>query len=507
MHPSDPGNPLAHDAGEWTAEIEAALASLVAAVPGARSVAAVTDSARQRLVSRAERAAEAAAASEAERLPPTAATETEIDTVQDVAVAEPEPAAQPIPVSAALALPPLPKAEPILPRMGVATLGPGHAAQEPKPLLPFGDADAAGLASAPPQAASRLQDIVVLPPPRPAGAASVAEPQLPAFSSVPPIAPPSGSVAELGAMRAPAHVMPAARIEPTFAPMPPSSGLGAVRPGTAGMLGSADVGAAKADEPQPQTAGAAPVDSPVPMRSPRLPFRRLLWRALHVLAIGLAVYLGVVAVLVVVFRFVDPPMSALMLLRAVGGQEITQKWVPLSGISPNLLRAVVVSEDAHFCTHHGVDLGEIKAAIARARDGIPRGASTISMQVVKNMFLWSSKSYVRKAIELPLTLYMELVWPKKRIFEVYANIAEWGPGIFGVEAAARHHFGKPAARLSESEAALLAVSLPNPIERDAGDPGPGTERLAHRIETRMRVMTQATKCLEARTPGSIRRAG
>ncbi len=101
---------------------------------------------------------------------------------------------------------------------------------------------------------------------------------------------------------------------------------------------------------------------------------------------------------------------------------------------------------------------------------VRRGASTISMQVTKNMFLWSSKSYIRKIIELPLTLIMELVWPKWRTLEVYLNIAEWGPGVFGAEAAARHHFNLPAARLSERQAALLAAALPNPIVRDAGDP-------------------------------------
>jgi monofunctional biosynthetic peptidoglycan transglycosylase len=130
------------------------------------------------------------------------------------------------------------------------------------------------------------------------------------------------------------------------------------------------------------------------------------------------------------------------------------------------------------------------------------------MQLAKNMFLWPSKSYVRKAIELPLTLYIEAIWPKWRIFEVYINIAEWGPGIFGAEAAARHHFDKPASRLYEYESALLAVSLPNPFDRDPGDPAPLQERLASRVEARMRAMTRATQCLEAHVkapkPGQTR---
>ena len=147
--------------------------------------------------------------------------------------------------------------------------------------------------------------------------------------------------------------------------------------------------------------------------------------------------------------------------------------MPLDRISPYLQRAVITSEDGRFCQHRGVDWGEIEEAIERARDGIPRGGSTISMQVVKNLFLWPSKSYVRKALEIPLTFAIELAWPKPRILEIYLNIAEWGPGVFGAEAAARYHFGKSAAALTPSQAALLAVSLPNPMERRAGAPGPG----------------------------------
>src|SRR6185436_4995918 len=123
-----------------------------------------------------------------------------------------------------------------------------------------------------------------------------------------------------------------------------------------------------------------------------------------------------------------------------------------------LQRAVIASEDGRFCQHHGVDWDEIEEAIERARDGIPRGGSTISMQVVKNLFLWPSKSYVRKALEFPLTFAIEMAWSKPRILEIYLNIAEWGPGVFGAEAAARYHFGKSAATLTPSQAALLAVS-------------------------------------------------
>ena len=193
-----------------------------------------------------------------------------------------------------------------------------------------------------------------------------------------------------------------------------------------------------------------------------------------------------VVALIVVYRFVNPPMSSLMLQQRLFGQDVMQDWVAMDAISPQIVRAVLLSEDGRFCQHHGVDLLEMQAAIERAQDGIPRGASTISMQVIKNLFLWPSKSFVRKAIEIPLTLAMELLWPKRRIMEVYLNIAEWGPGIFGVESASRFHFDKAASRLNEREAAQLAVALPNPYSRDPGAPGPKTRRLAGDIQDRMR---------------------
>jgi monofunctional biosynthetic peptidoglycan transglycosylase len=164
--------------------------------------------------------------------------------------------------------------------------------------------------------------------------------------------------------------------------------------------------------------------------------------------------------------------------------------VPLTRVSPNLVQAVILSEDGAFCRHSGVDWLAMEEAIEEAR-----GGSTITMQVVKNLFLWSSRSYIRKAIEIPLALLMEVLWPKQRIMEVYLNIAEWGDGVFGAEAAAQHHFRKPAAQLSPQEAALLAVSLPNPIERQAGDPGAQTRRLASNLQARMRAVRTGTNCV------------
>ncbi|MBA4174644.1 MAG: monofunctional biosynthetic peptidoglycan transglycosylase [Hyphomicrobium sp.] len=207
-------------------------------------------------------------------------------------------------------------------------------------------------------------------------------------------------------------------------------------------------------------------------------------------------WLMVVLGLIVLYRTVDPPFSNLMLFNRISGDVVVQKWLPIEQVPAQLIRAIVVSEDGRFCSHRGIDFKEIEDAIERAKDGTPRGASTISMQVTKNLFLWPAKSYLRKAIELPLTLVIEALWTKRRIFEVYVNIAEWGPGVFGAEAAAGYHFGKSASRVSEREAALLAVALPNPVTRDAGDPGPGTERLANTIQARMRALSRAASCVE-----------
>lgn len=203
----------------------------------------------------------------------------------------------------------------------------------------------------------------------------------------------------------------------------------------------------------------------------------------------LAGFLVLTTTVLLFFRFVDPPMSTLMLGQALTGGKVEQRWVGLEQISPHLVRAVISSEDGQFCSHNGIDFRELELALRKAeRNGLDdvRGASTISMQVSKNLFLWPSKDLVRKGLELGITMVMEQVWPKRRILEVYLNIAEWGPGIFGAEAAARHHFRKSAARLSPREAALMAASLPNPHRRIAGKPGPGTRRLAQIVEARAR---------------------
>ncbi len=234
---------------------------------------------------------------------------------------------------------------------------------------------------------------------------------------------------------------------------------------------------------------------PLPAASGARRYLRLAFRVTAVLLPALAV---LVLTLVVLYRWIDPPVSTLILGQRLTGTPIRQRWVPLERMSPSLQLAVVMSEDARFCRHNGVDWGELKEAIEQALDGTPRGGSTITMQVVKNLFLWPSKSYLRKALEIPLAYLIEAAWPKRRILEIYLNIAEWGPGIFGAEAAARYHFHKPALLLGPREAALLAVSLPNPSEREAGSPGPGTLRLADNLLVRMRAAQGNAACVRVK---------
>ena len=220
--------------------------------------------------------------------------------------------------------------------------------------------------------------------------------------------------------------------------------------------------------------------------------RALKWSAMAVLGLVL-----LLATLIVLYRWLNPPSSMLMLAQRLGGTTITHHWQPLEHISSNLQLAVIVSEDGRFCRHRGVDWEELESAIDQSVDGVARGGSTIAMQTVKNLFLWPAKSYLRKAIEIPLAYAVDATWSKRRLLEVYLNIAEWGPGIFGAEAAARYHFRKPASLLTAREAALLAVSLPNPFERRAGAPGPGTQRLAANLMLRMRAAPGMARCVRS----------
>lgn len=188
--------------------------------------------------------------------------------------------------------------------------------------------------------------------------------------------------------------------------------------------------------------------------------RRWAWRGF----LGIA---GVFALLILVFRFVPPPINLYQLSESWRLGSIDKDWVSWDEIAPVMGRSVVAAEDANFCLHWGFDLAAIRAAVDA---GGARGASTLSQQVAKNVFLWQGRSYIRKALEALLTPTIELVWPKRRILEIYLNVAEFDEGVFGVQAAAQHYFGVDAAKLSALQAARLAAILPDPKDRSASKP-------------------------------------
>lgn len=190
------------------------------------------------------------------------------------------------------------------------------------------------------------------------------------------------------------------------------------------------------------------------------------------------------------------PVSTLMLSELALFRGYDRRWVSLDQISPNLVRSVMMSEDGQFCFHGGVDWNQMRGVVEDALDGeATRGASTIPMQTAKNLFLWNGRSFIRKGLELPLALGADLVWSKRRMMEIYLNIAEWGPGIYGAEAAAQYHFKVPASKLSARQAALLAVALPNPITRVASKPSRGVQQLAVLVERRARGSGDYIKCI------------
>jgi monofunctional glycosyltransferase len=199
---------------------------------------------------------------------------------------------------------------------------------------------------------------------------------------------------------------------------------------------------------------------------------------------------------IVAFRFINPPFTPLMVAEKLRGYTLRREWVPLKDISPNLPLAVIASEDGRFCQHWGVDWGAVKDAIKEG-DGLAdfRGASTIPMQVAKNLYLWNSRSYLRKLIEMPLAYLMSFIWPKQRMMEVYLNVAQWGPGIFGAEAASRYYFHKSAANLTRREALLLAVSLPNPRWRNPAKPSGRLLAITGAVNSRMPIIAQRASCI------------
>ncbi len=206
-------------------------------------------------------------------------------------------------------------------------------------------------------------------------------------------------------------------------------------------------------------------------------FRPYMKRALHWLKWIVIAFFTLSLLPVIVFRFVPPPVTPLMIKRAIERKAddkkplIRKDWVKLKEISPHLVQAVVAAEDNRFLEHWGIDVEAIEKAVEHnKRHRRKRGASTITQQTAKNVFLWPARTYTRKAFELYFTTLVELTWSKKRIMEVYLNVIEMGDGVYGAEAAARKYFHKPAARLTRGEAALIAAALPNPRKRNPAAP-------------------------------------
>lgn len=224
--------------------------------------------------------------------------------------------------------------------------------------------------------------------------------------------------------------------------------------------------------------------------------RHTFWRYLRIL-------LGVIAVLVAIPLLLTPlylvvqPVSVPMLARMLTGQNVTREWRDIDDISDRLKAAVILSEDGQFCRHWGVDVAALRDEVEKylaGRDA--RGASTLTMQVARNLFLWNQQSALRKALEVPLAFYIDLVMPKRRIMEIYLNIAEWGPeGEFGVAAGARRAFGREPQNLDWPTASLLAATLPNPILRNPARPGAGLERVAGIVEARARQYGERASCV------------
>ena len=226
--------------------------------------------------------------------------------------------------------------------------------------------------------------------------------------------------------------------------------------------------------------------------------RRGFARLRRVLLTALLLVLLLPPALLLVYRFLPPPVTPLMLIRLGQGEALRQDWQPLGEIAPALAEAVVAAEDNRFCEHWGFDWPALKGEIEAWRAGEePRGASTITMQTAKNLFLWPDRSLVRKALEAPLTPQIEVLWPKRRIIEVYLNIVEFGPGVYGAEAAAQGFFGKPAADLTGREAALLAAALPSPRISSPAQPSAWLEERARTIRTRIDQLGPMLECVRA----------
>jgi monofunctional biosynthetic peptidoglycan transglycosylase len=273
----------------------------------------------------------------------------------------------------------------------------------------------------------------------------------------------------------------------------PAMGKGRTRKQKMAQVEDHDLGAVRPmrmDSPPAAGGATAAVEIPVP-KSRR---RWFVFRNIVLVCIALGM---VPAVLGIAYR-IDfmRPVSTLMLGRWLLLQPVERRWVEIENVAPVAWQSIIMSEDGQFCSHHGIDLRELNAVIDDAMEGEKtRGASTITMQLAKNLFLWNGRSILRKIAELPLAIYIDVVLPKKRIMEIYLNIAEWDVGVFGIEAAAQHYFNRPASKLNARQAALLAVTLPAPGVRNPAKPGRGLQRLAGIIERRAARSGGYTGCI------------
>ena len=213
----------------------------------------------------------------------------------------------------------------------------------------------------------------------------------------------------------------------------------------------------------------------------------VMWLALLLVALPL--------VMTLLYAFVPPPVTPLMMIRLLQGQGLQKQWQSLEELSPNLRFSVIAAEDNLFCSHRGFDFASLRDAWAERRaGGRSRGASTLSQQLAKNLFLWPGGGLPRKVAEAYLTLYLETFLSKQRLLELYLNVAEWGPGVYGAKAAASAHFGKSAGQLSAREAALMAAVLPNPRHWSAGRPSDYIQRRAGTLQRRVQQLGPLLGC-------------
>ena len=239
---------------------------------------------------------------------------------------------------------------------------------------------------------------------------------------------------------------------------------------------------------------------PQPEATPRIrvTVRPLLDRLIRFVSAFVCILVVIPAILLIVYKaeFIRP-VSTLMIQEALIGNGAKREWIEIDDIAPVLYQSVVMSEDGKFCSHRGVDWDALNAVIVDAIDGEKtRGASTITMQLVKNLFLWPNRSYVRKALEVPYALLADFLLGKKRIMEIYLNIVEWDTGVFGANAAAQTYFGRNATKLSRHQAALLTVTLPNPKKRNAARPTNHMNRIAGVVRARAGRSGAYVTCLK-----------